>query len=107
MNGVAHAAGGIGDHVHLLMGLTQNHTLADVMRDLKADSSSWIKRELDCAGFAWQEGYGAFTVSPPDLEKVRKYVLNQEGHHRKKTYQEEYVEMLQRGLVEFDVRYLW
>jgi REP element-mobilizing transposase RayT len=107
MNGVAHATGGTGDHLHVLMGLTQNHTLADVMRDLKADSSKWIKGELGYAGFGWQEGYGAFTVSPPEVEKVRKYVLNQEEHHRKKTFQDEYIEMLKRGLVEFDDRYLW
>ena len=77
------------------------------MRDLKADSSKWIKSELGYTGFAWQEGYGAFTVSPPDVEKVRKYVLNQEEHHRKKSFQEEYVEFLERGLVEYDIEYLW
>lgn len=107
MDGVAHACGGNGDHVHILMGLSQNHRLADVMRELKTDSSKWIKREMNLAGFAWQEGYGAFTVSGPDLEKVRRYVLKQEEHHRNKSFQEEYVEMLQRGLVDFDDRFLW
>jgi len=77
------------------------------MRELKADSSKWIKAELSLRGFAWQEGYGAFTVSAPDLERVRAYVLGQEEHHRAKSFQEEYVEMLKRGLVDYDDLYLW
>ena len=57
--------------------------------------------------FAWQEGYGAFTVSPPDLEKVRQYVLNQETHHRKVTFKDEYLAMLKRGMIEYDEDHLW
>ena len=78
-----------------------------MIRTLKTDSSKWIKREVNLAGFAWQEGYGAFTVGAPDIEKVRAYVLNQEEHHRNKSFEEEYLEMLQRGLVDYDERYLW
>ncbi len=107
MNGVAHAVGGVDDHVHLLVGLRATHCLADVMRELKSDSSRWAHEELRLINFAWQEGYGAFTVSAPDLERVRGYVLRQEEHHREKGFQEEYVEMLKRGLVEYDDRYLW
>ncbi len=107
MNGVAHAVGGAADHVHLLIGLRATHCLADVMRELKSDSSRWVHEELGLGNFAWQEGYGAFTVSAPDLERVRGYVLRQEEHHREKGFQEEYVEMLKRGLVEYDDRYLW
>ena len=106
-DGVALAVGGVSDHVHLLVSLKATHRLCDVMRELKSDSTSWIKGDPGPTKFAWQEGYGAFTVSPPDLEKVRSYVLNQETHHRKTTFQEEYVEMLRRGMVEFDDRYLW
>jgi hypothetical protein len=73
----------------------------------KASSSRWIHEELRLAGFAWQEGYGAFTFAAGDLKPVCQYVLNQEAHHRVKTFQEEYVEMLQRGMVEYDERYLW
>lgn len=105
--GVALAVGGVSDHVHSLISLNATHRLCDVMRDVKADSSSWIKKELGLSEFGWQEGYGAFTVSPPDLEKVRAYVLNQEKHHEKKTFKEEYLEMLKRGLVTFDEQYLW
>ena len=107
LNGVPHAVGGTGDHVHVLTGLTATHRLADIMREVKSDSSAWIHRELALAGFAWQEGYGGFTVGASDLERVRAYVLRQEEHHRTTTFQEEYVAMLQRGLVEYDDRYLW
>ena len=89
------------------MGLKATHTLADVMRELKADSSRWIKAELNLKGFAWQEGYGAFTVGAPELEQVRKYVLDQEEHHRGKSFEEEYLEMLKRGLVEYEEAYVW
>ncbi len=107
MDGVAHATGGVGDHVHVLFGLKATQTLADVMRELKADSSRWIKSDLDLKGFSWQEGYGAFTVGARELEQVRNYVLDQEEHHRKQSFQEEYVAMLKRGLVEYDEAYLW
>ena len=89
------------------MGLKATHCLADVMRELKADSSKWLKAEASVANFSWQEGYGAFTVSAPDLEKVKRYVRNQEEHHRVSTFQEEYVALLERGLIEIDDRYLW
>ena len=70
-------------------------------------SSAWIHREIGLAGFHWQEGYGAFTVSAGHIGKVREYVLHQEEHHRGTTFQEEYVRLLQKGLVEYDDRYLW
>jgi len=107
INGVPHAVGGVGDHVHLSVGLTAAHTLSEIMRQLKADSSRWIKSELSLKDFAWQEGYGAFTFAAPDLKKVDGYILKQEEHHRARTFQEEYVAMLKRGMVEFDDRFLW
>ena len=107
LHGVAHAVGGVVDHVHVFAGLRATHCLADVMRELKSDSSQWVHRELKLGGFAWQEGYGGFTVSASKLELVRNYILNQEHHHRGKTFQEEYVEMLKRGLVEYKEEHLW
>ena len=107
MDAHAHIVGGVSDHVHLLMGLKPTHRLSDVMRELKSESSAWIHREFRLAGFAWQEGYGAFTVGAPDLETVKAYITNQVEHHRKRTFQEEYVMMLQRGLVHYDDRFLW
>ena len=77
------------------------------MREVKSESSGWIHKELRLAGFAWQEGYGGFTVSASHIEAVRNYVVHQEEHHRTTSFQEEYVAMLKRGLVEYDENYLW
>ena len=79
MNGVAEVVGGVDDHVHLLLSLRPVRCLADVMRDLKKDSTNWVKENLD-RSFAWQEGYAAFTVSPSATEAVRNYVANQGAH---------------------------
>jgi len=106
-SGVPHAVGGTGDHVHVLAGLRATNCLADVMRELKSESSRWIHQELGLRGFAWQEGYAGFTVSASQLERVRAYVLRQGEHHRGVTFQQEYVAMLQRGLVEYEERCLW
>jgi len=107
LEGVAHAVGGVGDHVHVLAGLRAIHRLADVMREIKSESSAWMHREAGLSGFAWQTGYGGFTVSPSHLENVRRYVLGQAEHHQNTTFQEEYVSMLERGLVVYDERFLW
>jgi Transposase IS200 like. len=77
-----------------------------VVRDVKADSSAFVNRELSHK-FAWQKGYGAFTVSPLGVEAVRRYVLNQEIHHQKKTFRTEYVELLETSNTPFDEKYLW
>jgi REP element-mobilizing transposase RayT len=107
IEGVALDIGGTADHVHLLVGLKPTHTLADVLRILKGDSSKWIHEELGQRDFAWQEGYGAFTVSKSDVDAVRRYVRDQEEHHRKRSFQEEYRALLERHGIEFDERYLW
>jgi len=101
LDGVANQVGGVADHVHLAVGLNQTHRLCDVMRELKANSSSWVKTELGIKQFQWQEGYGAFTFGAPDLDRVAGYIRTQENHHRVTTFQEEYVAMLARGLVEY------
>ncbi|CAN5666154.1 IS200/IS605 family transposase [soil metagenome] len=105
--GVALAVGGIDNHVHLLVSLKATHCLSDVMRELKASSSGWVHREIGLKEFAWQVGYGAFTVSPNNLERVKNYVLNQERHHQKETFESEYVEILKASGVEYDEKYLW
>ena len=107
LDGIPEAIGGIGDHVHLLIGLRATHRLADVMRELKSASSEWVHKEVRMGIFAWQEGYGAFTVSVSNLEQVVRYIRQQEEHHRKRTFQEEYRELLERSGVSFDERYLW
>ena len=103
---VARSIGGPGDHVHILAGLKPTHTLADVVRQIKRGSSAWIHQH-GVKKFAWQEGYGAFTVSPSQLSKVQRYIANQLEHHRKKTFEEEYVDLLRLSGVEFDETYLW
>jgi REP element-mobilizing transposase RayT len=105
--GIPEAVGGVADHVHLLLGLKATARPADVVRDIKAVSSKWIHDETDDRTFAWQEGYGAFSVSPSHCETVRNYIARQEEHHRKKSFQEEYLELLHRCGVDFDERYLW
>jgi len=104
---VPEAIGGVADHVHLLLGMRATHRLADVMRDVKRTSSAWVHETIGEKGFEWQDGYGAFTVNVSLLETVRSYIAHQEEHHRKKTFQEEYIELLQRSGVEYDERYLW
>ena len=94
--GVPEAVGGVSDHVHLLVGLRATHRLADVLRDIKSASSDWVHQEIKQAVFSWQEGYGAFTVSASQLGTVKKYIADQEKHHRKKTFQEEYREFLMK-----------
>lgn len=107
LGGVPVAVGGVADHVHLLIGLKPTHCLADVLRDIKKSSSAWVHDALGNHKFAWQAGYGAYTVSPSNIERVKHYVLHQAEHHRKKTFQEEYVEVLQMSGVEYDERFLW
>ncbi|MEQ1859146.1 MAG: IS200/IS605 family transposase [Chthoniobacteraceae bacterium] len=107
VDGVPEAVGGVADHVHLLIGLRATHCLADVVRDVKAISSRWVHDEMRIAAFAWQEGYGAFTVSPSQRDAVREYIAAQEEHHRQRTFHEEYIEFLRRSGVEFDERFLW
>jgi REP element-mobilizing transposase RayT len=99
--------GGVSDHVQLLVGLRATHRLADVMRELKSESSRWVHDTMRLPGFAWQEGYAGISVSPSHLEDVRRYVLTQDEHHRTKTFQEEYLEFLQKCGIEYDDAYLW
>lgn len=101
------AVGGVADHVHLLVGLRATHCLADVVQDIKTASSKWVHREICQPIFSWQEGYGAFTVSPTQRAAVKRYIAGQEAHHRRRSYQEEYLELLKKAEVEFDPKFLW
>ena len=97
--------GGVKDHVHLLVGLKATHRLSDVLRTIKGESSRWIHEELGERKFGWQDGYAAFTVSRSLLDTVRRYVQNQEKHHRKRSFIDEYRELLAKHEIEFDERY--
>jgi REP element-mobilizing transposase RayT len=94
--GVALAVGGVADHIHILAGLKATHCLADVLRNIKSASSRWVHEEIGLKPFAWQEGYGAFTVSMSQIPAVRAYIENQEEHHRTKSFREEYLGFLDR-----------
>jgi putative transposase len=106
LGGVSLQVGGIEDHVHLLFGLKPTHCLSDLMRELKRTSSIWVHTEIGEKRFAWQEGYAAFTVSPSTCSSVRAYIQNQREHHRRATFREELVDLLQRSGIEYDERYL-
>jgi len=95
------------DHVHLLAKLRQDKAISKLIGDLKANSSGWISRTFEgCAGFAWQEGYGAFTVSESMLSKVYRYIERQEEHHRSVSFLEELRFLLKAHGLPFDERYL-
>jgi REP element-mobilizing transposase RayT len=102
------AAGGMPDHVHLFADLGKQQSVSDAVRDIKSNSSGWIHQTFpELKLFAWQTGYGAFTVSYSNTETVKNYIANQAEHHRQQTFQEEFVEFLCRHGIEYDERYLW
>lgn len=107
-NGRLLAVGGTPDHVHLLLSLHRDTSVAEVMRLVKANSSKWVREthpaRLD---FGWQTGYGAFSVSHSNVPAVQDYIARQEAHHRRVSFQEEFVEFLKRHGVEYDERYIW
>jgi len=108
LDGVLIAAGGPDDHTHLLTSLYKTHAIADDIRAIKAGSSGWVKEAFpQLWQFAWQEGYGAFSVSFPGIEKVKAYIAGQVEHHHIRTFKEEFIDFLERHGVEYDERYIW
>jgi REP element-mobilizing transposase RayT len=107
IGGIPDTIGGTANHVHLLVGLKATHRIDYVLRDIKSGSSEWVHEQEGTHQFSWQDGYGAFSVSSSALPQVRKYILNQMEHHRKKTFEEEYREFLIKSGTKFDERYLW
>lgn len=99
---------GMPDHLHLLIGTKPNCTLSDLVRDIKANSSKWInERHLVTGKFEWQKGFGGFTVSQSGVKNVIEYIKNQEDHHRKKSFREEYIDFLKAYEVDFKNEYLF
>ena len=100
--------GGVEDHVHILLSLPATMPIAKAMQLIKGGSSKWIHETFpDQRSFNWQEEYGAFTVSASQLDAVIRYIKNQEEHHRKVTFQEEFLSLLKKHKIEYDERYLW
>ena len=104
----AYRIGGMPDHVHIACTLSRTVALSKLVEEIKKSSSKWIKeRDQRCAGFAWQGGYGAFSLGQSQLDAVIQYIERQEEHHAKKTFKEEFVEFLCKYNVEYDERYVW
>ncbi|MCO6498325.1 MAG: IS200/IS605 family transposase [Chitinophagaceae bacterium] len=99
---------GMPDHIHLLVGMKPDCNLSDLVRDIKSNSSRWINERKKVMGkFEWQTGYGAFSVGNSQVTSVVNYILNQEEHHKKKTFREEYVDFLDSYKIEFKPEYLF
>ena len=100
--------GGATDHVHLLCRLGKTIDIATLIRELKRDSSTWIKTEYPQLGdFHWQNGYGAFSVSPSHVDNLTQYIRNQMEHHKKESFQDEFRRLCRKYGVEIDERYVW
>ncbi len=100
--------GGYNDHVHILCMLSRKIALMNFVKELKRESSVWYKtKDESSANFYWQDGYGGFSVSPKDVEKVAAYVGNQHEHHRNQSFQDEYRKILKRYKAEYDEKYVW
>lgn len=95
------------DHVHILVAIKPSIALSDLVRDIKAGSSKFITDQKWAGKFSWQEGFGAFSYSRSQIDNVIKYILNQEEHHRKMTFREEYIDFLKKFEVDYDPDYLF
>jgi putative transposase len=107
-NMMALQVGGIDDHLHALVIAPPVYSPSQIAQFLKGESSKWIHEEFSMLrGFAWQDGYGAFTVSKSNIPDVIDYIRNQREHHRQRSFQEEYLSFLKKHGIEYDERYLW
>jgi len=96
------------DHIHILCNFSRTISIAKLLEEVKSSSSEWIKtQDGGPVDFHWQNGYGVFSVSESNVEKVKQYIANQEEHHRKMTFQDEFRLLLKRHGIEFDERYVW
>ena len=102
------AINGVADHIHLFAGMKPNQSVSDLIQDVKANSSRWINNKHLVKGqFAWQEGFGAFSYAHSQLNNVIKYINNQEEHHKKHNFKQEYLELLQKFDIDFNDAYLF
>ncbi|PZX53422.1 REP element-mobilizing transposase RayT [Algoriphagus ratkowskyi] len=100
--------GGHLDHVHILCLLSKRMTIADLLEEVKTDSSKWMKKRAnELRDFYWQDGYGAFSVNPSQVDTVTDYIKNQREHHQRKSFQDEYRAFLKKYKVDYDERYVW
>ena len=100
--------GGVEDHVHILCRLAKTITVSDLIRELKRDSSKWIKAENPgLRDFHWQQGYGAFSLSPSHVDILKQYIVQQEEHHKRESFQDKFRRVCRKYGVEIDERYVW
>jgi putative transposase len=100
--------GGVEDHVHIACRLAKTMDVATLVKELKQGSSIWVKEEYpSLAELHWQKGYGAFSISPSHLPALKRYIENQEEHHRRESFQDEFRRLLKKYEVEYDERYAW
>ncbi len=96
------------DHIHILIGYNMTQTIPDLVEKIKTSSNKWVKNKgFSMASFSWQKGYGAFSYSRSQIDTVSKYVLNQEEHHCRKTFKEEYIETLKKFNADYKDEYLF
>jgi len=108
IGGVALCINGMADHVHILVRMPSTHSIADVARLVKTNSSRWVhERWPKFRNFEWQAGYGAFSVSESGIDAVRAYILHQQQHHASRSFKEEFVVFLKKNHLPVDERYLW
>ena len=106
LGGVPHGVGGWVDHIHVLFDLRPTHAIPDVVRELKKASTDHIRRTHGLSAFQWQEGYGIFSVGWRERDAIKDYIARQEEHHRKKTFKEELIGLLDEAGVEYDPKYV-
>jgi REP element-mobilizing transposase RayT len=100
--------GGTDDHVHALVAMPSTITIAEMINAMKTNSSRWIhENHINSTGYSWQEGYGAFSVSNSVEERLRKYIREQEEHHKTRSFQEEFLALIKLHRIDYDPRYLW
>ena len=104
----AYRVGGTEDHVHIACTLPRTMPISKLLEEIKKSSSEWIKtQDARCKNFAWQAGYGAFSLGQSQLTSLIRYIDNQRDHHRKRTFQEEFLDLLKKYAIAYDERYLW
>ncbi len=102
------AINGMPDHIHILLGLRPSQSISDLLQDIKGSSSTWInQKQFLKTRFSWQEGYGAFSYSKRELPNLIQYIINQQQHHQKQTFINEYISLLNEFEIDFDERYLF
>jgi putative transposase len=107
LKGKAYGINGTADHVHMLVNLPPTISVSDALRFIKSNSSGWVHDKWPRRPFAWQPGYGAFSVSKSNVAGVLRYIENQEAHHRRVSFKEEFISFLRANEIEYDERYLW